>query len=578
MTFADRHQSLLQFLYRAPIGLIQTDQAGKIELINPISARLLMPLSHGGGLDNLFTALHDVAPQLRQLAAGAASAGGMICEALPIPLPAGIGSQRGPTDLSLSLIKLDDTRLMAVLVDATQEVRREQEALSRTLGAAARFDTLTSMPNRLAIIERLQLVVRRTPAGATHAFAVFYIKCDRLIQVNDTFGHRVGDQLLGQMASRLRAAWGGANQGASGTMIAHVSEGKFIVLLQGAEQLDDLRPVAKRLVDVLAEPYLIGPGEIHCGASIGIVQRESGEGDADGILQDASLAMAEAERAGGGRYVVFDQAMLLRATERGGLEAELRRALSEGQLFVVYQPVVGLQGPHCATGAVDRSAGVEALVRWRHPTRGIVPPIVFIGMAEECGLIDALGEFVLRTACDAFVGWQARLGPAAPRTLGVNLSRGQIGQPGLVALVDDILRSSGMAPKHLQLEVTESMAGQSPAVQARLRELKTLGLTLALDDFGTGYSSLSSLNQLPVDTVKIDRSFVTDSPASPQLRAVIDATIRVAHALNLTTVGEGIENEAQAKLLRHLGCDYGQGYLYSEPLLSAELVQWLQCC
>ncbi len=257
------------------------------------------------------------------------------------------------------------------------------------------------------------------------------------------------------------------------------------------------------------------------------------------------------------------------------LEAELRRALSEGQLFVVYQPVVGLQGPHCATGAVDRSAGVEALVRWRHPTRGIVPPVVFIGLAEECGLIEALGEFVLRTACDAFVGWQARLGPAAPHKLAVNLSRGQIGQAGLVALVDSILRSSGMAPEQLQLEVTESMAGQSPAVQARLRELKALGLTLALDDFGTGYSSLSSLSQLPVDTIKIDRSFVTDAPASPQLCALIDATIRVAHALNMNTVGEGIENEAQAKLLRDLGCDKGQGYLYSKPLMSEDLVQWL---
>ncbi len=402
------YQSLLQFLYRAPIGLVQTDQAGKIEMINPISARLLMPLSHDGGLDNLFTALQDVAPQLRQLAAGAADPGGMICEGLRIPIPA-----------------------------------------------------------------------------------------------------------------------------------------------------------------------RIGPAEIHCGASIGIVRRDNATGDADAVLQEASLAMAEAEHGGGGRYVLFDQAMYARATQRSELETDLRRALSEGQLFVVYQPVVGLQGPHSATGVVDRSAGVEALVRWRHPTRGMLSPDAFIGMAEESGLIGALGAFVLRTACGQFVAWQTQLGHAAPHTIAVNLSRGQIGQAGLVALVDSIIRSSGIPPARLQVEVTESMAAQSPAVQSCLHELKALGVTLALDDFGTGYSSLSNLDRFPVDTIKIDRSFVTDAPTSTHRRALVDAAVRVAHALNMTTVAEGIETEAQAKVIRDRGCDKGQGYLFSKPPEAAELVRWL---
>jgi EAL domain-containing protein (putative c-di-GMP-specific phosphodiesterase class I) len=182
---------------------------------------------------------------------------------------------------------------------------------------------------------------------------------------------------------------------------------------------------------------------------------------------------------------------------------------------------------------------------------------------------------VLRTACNQFVTWEALLGAGAPQRLAVNLSRGQIGRSGLVAMVDGILRSSGMAPARLQLEVTESLAAQDAAVQSRLRELKALGLTLSLDDFGTGYSSLSSLHELPVDTVKIDRSFVTDVPTSPHGRALVEATIQVAHALNMTTVAEGIETEAQAKVIRDLGCDMGQGYLYSEPLLSADLVKWL---
>ena len=260
-------------------------------MINPISARLLMPLSGHGVLENLFTALQDVAPQLRQLAAGGADPDGMICDALRIPLPAVSGGQGGPRELclSLSLIKLDDTRLIAVLVDVTQEVRREQEALSQTLGAAARFDTLTRMPNRLAILERLQLVLRRTPADAKYAFALFYIKCDRWAQVNDTFGHPAGDQLLGLLASRLRTALRSPDQEGDDPITAHVAEGKFIALLEGAERAEDVHSVARRLVDVLAEPYLIGPGEIHSGVSMRVVQRENAgkaAGEADAVLQD----------------------------------------------------------------------------------------------------------------------------------------------------------------------------------------------------------------------------------------------------------------------------------------------------
>jgi EAL domain-containing protein (putative c-di-GMP-specific phosphodiesterase class I) len=286
--------------------------------------------------------------------------------------------------------------------------------------------------------------------------------------------------------------------------------------------------------------------------------------------------MSEAKRAGGARHILFEPIMHSRATQRASMEADLRVALTENQLFVVYQPVVGLQGKQSAEGAVDRSAGVEALVRWQHPVRGVVPPFEFIFVAEECGLIDALGEFVLRTACREFVKWKARLGPHAPRTIAVNLSRGQLARPDLVATVDGILRASDMPAAQLQLEVTESLAAQSESALARLRELKALGLTLALDDFGTGYSSLSSLHQIPVDTVKIDRSFVCKADTSLHHRVLIEATIHVAHSLGMSTVAEGIETQPQADVIRMLGSDKGQGYLYSKPLLSADLVKWLE--
>jgi EAL domain-containing protein (putative c-di-GMP-specific phosphodiesterase class I) len=265
--------------------------------------------------------------------------------------------------------------------------------------------------------------------------------------------------------------------------------------------------------------------------------------------------------------------MQQRAMQRSGLESDLRQALALGEFFVVYQPVVGLQG---AGDGFDRAAGVEALVRWQHPRRGLVPPAAFIGVAEECGLIGELGGFVLATACRQFVEWQAALGSRAPRLLAVNLSRGQLAQAGFLASVEAALTASGMPPAQLQLEVTESLAAQDEGVRDSLMALKALGLTLALDDFGTGYSSLASLHLLPVDTVKIDRSFVSEAVTSAHHRVLIEATVRVARSLRMGTVAEGIETEGQAAVVRELGCQKGQGYLFSKPLAAADLALWLQ--
>jgi EAL domain-containing protein (putative c-di-GMP-specific phosphodiesterase class I) len=279
----------------------------------------------------------------------------------------------------------------------------------------------------------------------------------------------------------------------------------------------------------------------------------------------------EAKRAGGARLAVFDPGMRERAAQRGAMEIALRRALERGELFVLYQPVVGLQ----QGAGIDHAAGVEALVRWQHPERGMVSPLEFIGVAEECGLIGALGDFVLRTACADFMHWQAVLGARAPRRMAVNLSRAQLADPGLKNRVQEILQACGMAPDCLQLEITESLAAQDETVQARLHELKTLGLTLALDDFGTGYSSLSSLHLLPVDTVKIDRSFVSQAETSAHHRVLIGATLQVARSLGMGTVAEGIETAFQAQFVREIGCDKGQGFLFSRPVSAAAILQWV---
>jgi diguanylate cyclase (GGDEF)-like protein len=574
INIADAYESLIQFLYRAPIGLVQTALDGKVEIINPMSASLLMPLSRTGHLDNLFVALEEVAPELRQMVRAFKDPSGTVCESLRFPIVNDENS-KAPQTLCVNLVKLDDSRLMAMVSDVTFEVQREHEDLMRGIDAAARIDNLTQMPTRAVVCELIDKKIARSADQPNSGFAIIYINCDRFKQINDTLGRATGDEVLGLMADRLRSTLRQYTRGGRYAVIesvaARMDGDEFVVVLSDLKLLEDVHVVTQRLVDVLGQPYAIRTHQLHCTVSMGVVLRPQVTGDAATILQDASIAMVEAKRAGGARYVIFEPAMQERAARRSGIESDLRRAIVQQELFVVYQPVVGLQG---SSGEVDRSAGIEALVRWRHPTRGTIPPIEFIGVAEESGLISELGEFVLEAACSQFMQWQQQLGSRAPRHLAVNLSRGQLDNPGFVASVQRILHRTRMRPADLQLEITESLAAQDETVQLRLHDLKALGLTLALDDFGTGYSSLASLHLLPVDTIKIDRSFVTEAVTSAHHRVLIEATVQVAESLQMSTVAEGIETEEQAAVVQRLGCQKGQGYFFSKPLSAAEIVQW----
>jgi len=569
--------ALMQFLYRAPIGLVQTALNGQIEMLNPMSAQLLMPLSRDGMLDNLFTVLDVAAPELRALAGAHQELHGAICEDVRITLASGEAGNPAPQVLSISLLRLDECRLMAVLSDVTLQVRREQQGLARRLSDAARIDVLTQMPNRVAILEHIQQAMANAAGTAGREIAVLFISCDRFRQINHTLGQKVGDQMLALMAARLQNGIrpqdvvGHAASGES--VVARIGGDEFVILVDELSHAEDSYKIAQRLIEILSRPYGIGAHQVHCAVSIGIALGAQASLDPDTLLQNASIAMREAKRAGGACYVVFEPSMQERATRLGDIESDLRRALCTDELFVVYQPVVWMQSQGRQTGGL---AGVEALVRWRHPDRGLMSPLEFIGIAEECGLIGAIGDFVLASACRDFIGWQRRLGSLAPGFLAVNLSRAQLYQPDLVANVTETLRIAGMRANQLQFEVTESLAAQDSIVQARLRELKALQLTLALDDFGTGYSSLSSLHLLPVDTVKIDRSFVSQSDTSLHHRVLIEATVRVAASLGMCTVAEGIETHAQANVIQSLGCDKGQGYLYSKPLSAPDLEVWLE--
>jgi EAL domain-containing protein (putative c-di-GMP-specific phosphodiesterase class I) len=258
-----------------------------------------------------------------------------------------------------------------------------------------------------------------------------------------------------------------------------------------------------------------------------------------------------------------------------GLDEELREALAGKQLFMQYQPVVDFPVPGVALRPSDRNAAVEALVRWNHRIRGAVSPLEFINVAEQSGLIDALSDLVFTTACRQFVRWQEEVGTAAPRRLAVNVSRGQLSQAGFVGLVGDILDVSGMPPEALQIEVNETLAARDERLQNRLRELKRLGVRLAVDNFGTGDSSLVGLHRLPVDLVKIDRSFVAAALHSERHRVLIDATVRVAHSVGMQCGAEGIETDLQLGIVRELGCRSGQGFFFGEAMSAAHLSQWL---
>jgi EAL domain-containing protein (putative c-di-GMP-specific phosphodiesterase class I) len=288
----------------------------------------------------------------------------------------------------------------------------------------------------------------------------------------------------------------------------------------------------------------------------------------DAVLRDADIAMYEAKRTGRGCYVMFEPAMHRRVRDDVSLENDLREAMAKGELFVVYQPLVDL--------ATRTLTGMEALVRWRHPQRGLVSPVEFIPVAEAIGLIGRLGEHVLRSACAELAQLQAELGPMAPPSVSVNLSRAQLREPALVSGIQDALRAHGLDAAQLQLEITESLAAQDQMVQSKLGEIQALGVALALDDFGTGYSSLSCLHELPIHTVKIDRAFVSMAQTSDYHRVLIEATILVAETLGMATVAEGIETQGQADLMRALGCGKGQGYLFGAPMEHAELVRWIQ--
>jgi diguanylate cyclase (GGDEF)-like protein len=386
---------------------------------------------------------------------------------------------------------------------------------------------------------------------------------DNFKRVNDSLGHGAGDALLVEVAGRLRADL------RPGDTVARFGGDEFVILLEDVSEPAEALAAVDRILDRLRFPMKLETHEVVVTPSVGIAVGLGGQASPEELLRRADLAMYEAKRQGKAGWVLFDPDLHDRARDRLRREAELRRALTDGELRVHYQPLVEL--------ATERVVGVEALVRWHHPEHGLVLPGEFIPLAEETGLIVPLGRWVLRQACQQVRSWQAyRLADEPPLTLSVNLAARQFRDLGLTEDVSEALTASGLAPSLLCLEITESVAMEDLETSvAKMAQLRALGVRLEIDDFGTGYSGLSSLKRCPIDTLKIDRSFVAGLGTNAEDTAIVETVIALAGSLGLGVVAEGVETPLQAEALRRLGCTRGQGFLFARPLPVDDLTRRL---
>ena len=441
-----------------------------------------------------------------------------------------------------------------VLADAIERERAEER-----MRHGALHDPLTGLPNRTLFADRLDLALARARRGDT-AVSVLFLDFDHFKLVNDSLGHGAGDELLCALAARLDETL------RMGDTVARFGGDEFVIICEGLEGPYEAVEIAERTQRALARPFAVGGAEHFVTASIGIAVSDGSGQRAEDLIRDADAAMYRAKERGRACSELFDERMRDRATARLRTENELRRALDHEELRLVYQPIVDL-----ATG---RLTGVEALVRWEHPTRGLLGPMEFVPVAEDTGLIVPLGDWVFREACRQSAEWCAARPDAAPVRVSINLAARQVTQPGLLRRLGEILSETGADPAHLGVEITETtLMDETGAAVETLQRLKALGLKVLLDDFGTGYSSLAYVKRFPIDVLKIDRSFTADlDRGDADTATIVEAIVNMARGLRVGVVAEGVETEQHAARLRELGCTSAQGYLFARPMAAADVV------
>jgi diguanylate cyclase (GGDEF)-like protein/PAS domain S-box-containing protein len=423
-------------------------------------------------------------------------------------------------------------------------------------------DPLTRLPNRILFVDRLASALERAKRNPSAKFAVLFLDLDRFKVINDSLGHLAGDQLLITVARRLEHCLRCGDTIAripSQATIARLGGDEFTVLLEDVDLPANAVGVAERIQRELRAPFLVNGSEVYISASIGITVGPSSYVHPDEMLRDADAAMYAAKAGGKARCEVFDAAMRARAIERMQLENDLRRAVDRGEFCLHYQPILALKPA--------RLAGFEALVRWKHPERGLLSPLQFIPLAEETGLIVQIGAWVLREACRQMASWERRSPTNPPLVMSVNLSTKQFSQADLPGEVERALHETGLDPGMLKLEITESAIVEDPeAARSKLERLRAFGVHVCIDDFGTGYSSLNYLHSFPVDVLKIDGSFIRQMEDADQSMQIVQSIVGLAHNLAIEVIAEGVETEAQRHKLAALDCEYAQGYYFSAPV------------
>jgi diguanylate cyclase (GGDEF)-like protein len=448
----------------------------------------------------------------------------------------------------------------------------ENRRMVAELERLALHDGLTALPNRTFLQNSIQRAIHRARRVDKYHFAVLYLDFDRFKSINDSLGHEVGDLFLQEIAERMQKtlrATDMVSRGADSPFAARLGGDEFVILLDAIAKPEDAVVVGHRLLKILSEPYHLAGREVSSSASIGIVTSDGSYNSAQEMLRDADAAMYQAKSGGRNRLFVFDATMRQKVENKIRIESEIGNAIRTQQFCLVYQPIVNLQ--------TTQIVGVEALVRWRHPDFGLIPPMEFIPIAEENGSIVALGEWILEESCRQMVLWHHQLGPLCPNKVCVNLSRKQLMVGQIPQTVARLLQKYQMPAQALELEVTESLVMTDlKKASAVLSELRAMGVSIAIDDFGTGHSSLACLHELPISTLKIDRSFVKKIDCGGESVGVAIAVIRMAALMKLQLVAEGIETTGQWESLRCLDCEMGQGYLFAKPMPASELSSRLQ--
>jgi diguanylate cyclase (GGDEF)-like protein/PAS domain S-box-containing protein len=455
----------------------------------------------------------------------------------------------------------DDPQVNGCIVHG-RDVTEHRELAAR-LEYVSFHDDLTGLPNRRGFLRQLEQALACRAAQAEAAFAVLIFEIDRFSTINESLGHAAGDQVLQEVSARLLQG------AAAGDCVARMGGDEFVVLLGGISQADQALAAARRVQDALGQPFRLSGQEIYISASGGVAIGDDPRQNADSLLREADTAVRQAKTYGLSQAVVFDRATQAGVRARLQLEIDLRGALEREELRLVYQPIMDLP-----TG---ETIGMEALLRWNHPQHGMVLPSEFIPLAEDTGLIVPIGLWALEQACRQFQIWHRSGDLTSLRCMSVNLSARQFANPNLVANIKRIIERTGISPRHLELEITETVVmTHAEHTLATLRELKELGIQLAIDDFGTGYSSLSYLHSFPLDTLKVDRSFVSAMHSDHKRSEIVRTIIAMSQHLAMSVIAEGIETTEQATALRDMGCAYGQGYHFARPLEAKHMLSWIQ--